>query len=58
MALIFISAILTVIVLILGLFALAKGGKLNEKFSNRLMTLRVIFQAVTIILLFIFYLIS
>lgn len=38
-------------VLISGLVLMGIGGKLNEKYANRLMSLRVLFQALAIIVL-------
>lgn len=40
----------TVGALIFGLFALYKGGDFNEKYGNRAMQWRIVFQAITIIL--------
>lgn len=48
-------AILTLLVLIVGIFFMAKGGESNKKYSNKLMTLRVILQALTIVLLGVAY---
>ena len=39
---------LTLLVLFVGLFAMVRGGEFNRKYSNRLMRLRVLFQAVAI----------
>lgn len=52
---IFIFSFLTLAVLISGVVIMATGSKLNAKFSNRLMTLRVVFQAIVIALLALFY---
>lgn len=46
---------LTVAVLIIGVVSMAIGGKFDKKFSSKLMTLRVFFQAVAIFLLIIMY---
>ena len=43
--------LLTLGILLAGLFVMLKGGKLNEKYGNRLMVARVIAQATTVILL-------
>lgn len=43
--------IATVIVLVIGLILMAVGGKVNEKYSNKLMTARVLLQATAIIML-------
>jgi len=39
---------LTVLVLFTGLFSMARGGAFNSKYGNRLMRLRVLFQAIAI----------
>ena len=39
---------LTVLVLFVGLFAMARGGEFNRKYGNKLMRLRVLFQAIAI----------
>ena len=39
---------LTLLVLFVGLFAMVRGGEFNRKYSNRLMRLRVLFQAIAI----------
>ena len=49
---------LTVLTLIIGLILMTKGGKLNSKFSSKLMSLRVILQAIAILILAIIYLFS
>lgn len=45
-----------VVVLVLGMGGFAKGGKVNHKYSNKLMQLRLLLQfiAVGLILLFIY----
>ena len=50
-----IALCLTGLVLIIGLVSMAIGGKFDRKFSSKLMTMRVFFQAVAILLLFIIY---
>jgi hypothetical protein len=45
----------TVVVLIIGLVLMARGGKINEKYSNRLMVARVLLQASAILLLGLMY---
>ena len=42
---------LTVAALITGIVVMLKGGKANEKFSARLMGARVLFQAITIVII-------
>lgn len=51
-----IFSVLTVLVLIAGLVVMAKGGKLNRKFATKLMSLRVLFQLIAILLLAALYL--
>lgn len=46
---------LTGLVLIIGVVSMAIGGNFDRKFSSKLMTLRVFFQAVAILLLFIIF---
>lgn len=44
----------TLAILLVGVFAMARGGEFNRKHSNRLMRLRVIAQFVTIMLILLF----
>jgi hypothetical protein len=47
--------VLTLIVLVIGLVLMASGGKLNKKYSRKLMTARVILQFLSVAaLLFLF----
>lgn len=39
----------TVVVLVLGLFAMARGGAFNDKWANRLMRYRVLFQGLALL---------
>jgi hypothetical protein len=39
---------LTVLVLFVGLFSMVRGGEFNKKYGNKLMRLRVLFQAIAI----------
>ena len=41
----------TVLILIIGIIVMIGDGKLNRKFSSKLMSLRVIFQAIAILIL-------
>ena len=54
-ATLFILAILamlaTLVVLFIGIFSLVRGGYFRERWSNKLMRLRVLFQAIAILLL-------
>lgn len=47
-----IALCLTGLVLIIGVVSMAIGGKFDKKFSSKLMTMRVFFQAVAVLLLF------
>ncbi|BFD46618.1 MULTISPECIES: twin transmembrane helix small protein [unclassified Candidatus Tisiphia] len=47
---------LTTLVLVIGIVSMAIGGKFDKKFSSKLMSLRVIFQAVAVCLLAFLYL--
>jgi hypothetical protein len=48
--LIAIAMFLTLAVLVVGVFSMAKGGEFNEKYGNKLMQARVICQGVAILL--------
>ncbi|MDC0865036.1 HIG1 domain-containing protein [Rickettsiaceae bacterium] len=50
-----IFVMLTSVALILGLVAMASGGNINKKYGTKLMSLRVIFQAVSLLSLLILY---
>lgn len=50
-----IALCLTGLVLIIWVVSMAIGGKFDKKFSSKLMTMRVFFQAVAVLLLFIIY---
>lgn len=41
----------TLVVLFIGIFSLVRGGYFRERWSNKLMRLRVLFQAIAIVLL-------
>jgi len=43
--------VIVVGVLFLGIFAMAKGGKFNERYGNKLMRLRVAVQLLAVLLL-------
>ncbi len=47
----YIAISLTIIVLIIGIIFMAIGGKLDKKYSSKLMSLRVVLQAIVIALL-------
>lgn len=46
---------LTLLVLITGVIVMAKGGKIDEEYSNKLMMLRVLFQGIAVALIVILY---
>lgn len=52
---IMIAALFTAAILIVGVVLFMRGGKLNAKFSNKLMVSRVLLQALTILILFLLY---
>lgn len=53
LAVIFIAA--TLLVLIVGIVFMSFGGKLNEKYGNKLMALRVTLQALALLALALLY---
>lgn len=53
-----IAAALTVYALARGIFTMASGRDTTGVTSNRLMTLRIIFQAVTVLFVIIFFLLA
>lgn len=55
MTILYIFSILTLLILITGLVIMAIGGKLNSKYGNKIMALRVLFQAITILFLVAIY---
>jgi hypothetical protein len=48
--LVIVAAMITLAVLVTGIFAMARGGEFNRKHSNRLMRLRVIAQGIALVL--------
>jgi|TARA_B100000787_G_C16171775_1_gene286894 hypothetical protein len=44
-----ISMFVALLVVIIGVIAMAKNGNFNKKYSNRLMRMRVLFQGVAVI---------
>jgi hypothetical protein len=46
--LMFVAMGATVLVLFAGLFSMIRGGEFDRKYSNKLMRLRVLFQAIAI----------
>lgn len=55
MILIILFVILTTLVLLLGLLSMAAGEKISKEFGTKLMSLRVIFQALAILVLILAY---
>lgn len=53
MVLVLIIMFITITSLIVGVFFMSIGGRLNKKYSNKLMVTRVAFQALVVLLLFI-----
>jgi len=49
-----ITCLLVLLVLMLGIGSFAKGGKFGRKYSNKLMRLRIIMQAIAVILIITF----
>jgi len=43
-----------VVVLIVGVFTMARGGEFNDKYGNRMMRWRVALQALAVILMLVF----
>ena len=56
--LILIAILATVGVLMAGLFAMARGGKFNSKYSNKLMRARIVFQFLAVALIAVLALLS
>ena len=48
--LMFVAMGLTLLVLFAGLISMVRGGEFNKKYGNRLMRLRVLFQAIAIMI--------
>lgn len=51
MILVLVAIGFTALALIIGIFFMAKGGALNERYSSKLMAYRVVFQAIAIVIL-------
>lgn len=47
-----------VVVLIVGVFAMARGGEFNDKYGNRMMRWRVALQALAVVLMLVFVLMA
>ena len=52
--LIFVTMAAVVVVLFTGIIGMVRGGDFNRQYGNRLMRLRVILQAVAVILILVF----
>jgi hypothetical protein len=50
-----ILSLLTLLVLIVGVLVMARGGEISKKYSNKLMTMRVAMQALAIFALALLY---
>lgn len=50
MIFLFVAMGLTVLVLFAGLFVMVRGGEFNRKYGNKLMRLRVLFQAIAVVI--------
>lgn len=46
-----VAMLATVVVLFIGIFSLVRGGEFRDNWSNKLMRMRVLFQAIAIALL-------
>lgn len=44
----------TVVVLMIGIGGFAKGGEFNKKYGNLMMRLRILFQAIAVVLILLF----
>ena len=55
MILAIILSLLTAIILVMGIVAMARGGDFNKKYSTKLMSLRVGLQALVFLVLITFY---
>ena len=49
-----ITCLLVLIVLMLGIGSFAKGGQFGKKYSNKLMRVRIILQAIAVVLIIAF----
>ncbi len=52
---IIIFSILVFLVLLVGILSMARGGKFNKNWSQKLMRMRVLFQAIVVLLIVIFF---
>ncbi len=49
-----IACLIVLIILMIGIGGFSRGGKFNKKYSNKLMRLRILFQAIAVIIILIF----
>ena len=49
-----VACLLVLIVLMIGLGGFAFGGEFNRKYANKIMRLRILFQAIAILLIILF----
>jgi heme A synthase len=45
------AVVATALVLLVGVFTMARGGDFNQKYGNKLMRLRILMQAVAVVLI-------
>lgn len=45
----FVCMFIALVVVFIGVFAMAKNGNFNKKYSNKLMRMRVLFQGIAVI---------
>lgn len=48
------AVLAVVVVLMLGIGGFAKGGEFNKKYSNKLMRLRILMQAIAVVLILLY----
>jgi len=49
-----VACFIVLIILMVGIGGFSRGGKFNKKYSNKLMRLRILFQAIAVIIILIF----
>ncbi|MFQ5958671.1 MAG: twin transmembrane helix small protein [Alphaproteobacteria bacterium] len=57
-ALVVVALVATLVVLLVGVVAMLRGGEFNRKYGNKLMRARVAMQFLAVVLLFILFLIN
>ncbi|MEM7546412.1 MAG: twin transmembrane helix small protein [Pseudomonadota bacterium] len=45
------ACVVVLVVLLAGIFSFAKGGEFNRKYANKIMRLRIITQAIAVVLI-------